>query len=167
VSNPTYRVKTGTIWLPDTRQLPEGCVVPEGAIDETELAGLIKAGIVEEVALDNPSGTAAPRGPAPGKPIRSAPPLDNTEVEIPEPSPVPVKGKWNVDPALLEGKDLQDLLIMVMEIDPKWDLSTLDEEAARFLLSKDFVPVFQEPVPEATAEPIDEAAREAAKNHGG
>lgn len=150
-----FSVVKGVIKLPNGKgQLVKGQIVPEGAIAEDELMRLERYGIVKRDTIT-----------APREPSREGqgPKVKTTEAAPPAPkNPVPVKRKWNRDPSSLEGLSLDELLIAVNEIDPTFDLSTLDEAGARSLLSSDFRPEFQEPVGQAAASDLEEAARRVA-----
>lgn len=77
----------------------------------------------------------------------------------PKPAPAVTKGKWAVDPAKLEDKELEDLLMMIVEIDPTVNIEGLDAEAARKFLSREFRPEFAEPKGEASGTTLERLAQ--------
>lgn len=110
-------VKRGSVKVPNRKGLhPEllrqGQVVPEGMFPMADVQRLIEQGVFGEA-----SAPAAPSAPAKSL------------------------GKWRKDPATLAGKSLDELRIMVLEVDERYDLTEdLDEAALVRLLSKDWDP---------------------------
>ena len=188
-----YRVTRGQIIIPQSNgggSIQQGCVVPEGSLDESDIRRLLNRGILERVEVEAPSeqtfeepqgggigsgsdpaeqggdSTVVTEGSEESQPDASDDPAIQAAQEAAqqpsEDEPAVTKGKWNVDPASIAEASLEDLLIRVHEIDPTVALDELDEESARALLSSEFEPVFQEPVAEATADQIEEVARRVA-----
>lgn len=131
----TYKVARGVIRMPrkpgNKRSfstvsdfIRQGEVIPEGLLDEAAQRSLLADGRIELVG----------------------------EVQSKQAGSLPARrGKWSVDPTALVGKDLEDLLVMVLEIDETFDVSTLPSvvEAVR-QLTMDWDPAFREEITRST-----------------
>lgn len=63
------------------------------------------------------------------------------------PAPAAYKGPWSLKLELLRGKSHEDLLELVLGIDPNFDISTLPDVASCLAqLTKDYAPEFSETV---------------------
>jgi len=104
--------------------IKQGEVVPEGMLSPEEIASLLSGGIIEEL-------TVAP-GQSAAVPVKS-------------------RGKWGVDPVTLVGKNLEELLIVVMQIDETFDVNELKTEAdAVRHLTQHWDPAFREEIARST-----------------
>lgn len=103
-----------------------GDAIPEGMIPETNLRQLLANGTVTRIS--SRQGVAAAQNEA------------SKDV-----SP------WNVNPASLGDKSLEDLRVMINEIDATFPLEALNEDGARRLLTKDFDPSMIESSPAVIA----------------
>lgn len=117
-----YRVVSGALHLPrvpNTRGqklIMQGEVVPSGVFSEEDIARWLKDGRIKQAA-------------------EAAPALERASNRH--------QGKWCVDPATLAGKNMEDLLLMVLEIDPEYDTEPLADEASVVrLLTRDWDPLF-------------------------
>lgn len=127
----SYRVVRGSLQIPrkgSARQfvnrsdfIMQGEIVPAGLFCEADLAGWLADGRICLVIEDQ----------------------DGTEAREKNRR----RGKWMVDPASLYGKTMEDLLLLVIDIDPEYDTDNLNDESDVVrLLTKDWDPVFAESV---------------------
>ena len=131
----TYRVVRGSIKLPRdpkatrtfTTQgdfLKQGDVIPEGVLSPEQLRSFLKDGRIEILR------------PAEAEAVKGRP---------------KTRGRWSVDPSALAGKNLEDLLVMVLEIDPDFDVSEMTTEAdAVRQLTENWDPAFRDTLTRAT-----------------
>lgn len=104
--------------------IQQGELIPEGMLDEVSIQSLLSEGRIEVLA-PLAAGLAA---------------------KVPA-----QQGKWGVDPVALVGKNLEELLIIVMEIDENFDVSTLTTEAQAIRqLTADWNPAFREEIARTT-----------------
>lgn len=97
----------------------QGEAIPEGMLSEAEIANLLATGYIEPIGLIAPGVL----------------------------EPTVKRGKWSVDPAALVAKSLEDMLVMVLEIDPDYDVAALETvTAAATQLTADWNPAFREAV---------------------
>ncbi len=131
-----YKVARGVIRLPrdpkSTRKfrtqadfIKQGELIPEGLLGLNEIESLLSKGIIEPLSAEALQAAAG---------------------RIPK-----TRGKWGVDPVALAGKTLEDLLVMILEIDPDYDVSAfLTEADAVRHLTQDWDPAFREEVARST-----------------
>ena len=119
-----YQVAIGSIQIPSTKRasftghfLRPGDAIPEDMISDKELASLLSAGIICVI----PDGEEDLAEQVASKHLAS---------------------QWVLSPEQLVSKGLEDLLCMIVEIDPLYDIGDMDEESARALLSRDHEPEF-------------------------
>ncbi len=117
-----YRIKRGAIQLPRKQGgkrvhsaaqfLHQGDVIPEGLFPESDLKSYLADGRIEKVGL-------------------GADEAKRLTDEITQ------RSKWAVDPSSLVGKSLEELLVMVLEIEPGYDSDELksEQDAVRLLTS--------------------------------
>lgn len=131
-----YVVARGSIKLPS--KLPEGAkrtavprpkfvmqdqIIPEGTISEDEIEALLADGRIVPLR----QGSAKAQQNAAARRQKG--------------------GKWAVDPATLKGKDSEELGMLILGIDPDFDLSkTKTEKEMVAQLTMDWDPTFQDPI---------------------
>lgn len=125
----TYRLVKGTLRVPrqgnrsfDTSAdtIKQGDVIPAGMLSREEVDSFLESGRIEEVPQSIVDSGQAP--------VRS-------------------RGVWSVDPKTLSGKSMEDLTVMVLEIDPSFDLRLLtNEQAAVAQLTKEWDPAYREDI---------------------
>jgi len=102
-----------------------GMIITPGALPEREIASLLKDGFivargtaVEETSESTPIAHIKPDG------------------TVTAAKPLPAVGKWNLDPALLKGKSIEELNAIVIDRDAA--VTPFDEvaEAVKFLSSE-------------------------------
>lgn len=124
-----YRVANGSLRKPRVKgQVPkvrravdyigQGELVPDGMLTQEEIEKLLETGVIEALPTGGPAGAAAPTYAA--------------------------RGKWSVDPSALVSKTLEDLCVMILEIDPNYDVAGLDSIQAATILTADWHPAFRE-----------------------
>jgi hypothetical protein len=110
------RNKAITYWQP-------GDIIPPGALTQDDLDSLLENNLIREVTRR----------------------LTTKERESLRVKRVQRGGIWSLNPETLEGKDLDELLLIVLERDPNFDTDTLKtEEAAIKQLTRDWQPEFDE-----------------------
>jgi len=122
-----FKVARGTIRRPRTERKPgikaasdfigQGEIVPEGMLTPEQVASLLEQGVIEPITSVRESAIAA----------------------------AAKRGKWSVDPGSIVGKTLEDLLVMIVEIDPDYSverISSLSDAATQ--LTADWHPAFRE-----------------------
>lgn len=132
-----YKVKRGAIQLPrrivDGKKsvrsaadfLHQGDILPEGIFPPADIASYLADGRIEQVGMS--SEEAAKAGAA-----------------------ITQRSKWAVDPSSLVGKSLEELLVMVLEIDPNYESDELQSEAdAVRLLTSGWDPKYAQTVAQA------------------
>ena len=135
MNNASYRIARGSIKLPrDAKSgrtftpsgdfIKQGDMIPDGLFSPDQIKALLSEGRIETMQ------------PAEAKQAARMP---------------KTRGKWGVDPTALVGKSLEDLLVMVLEIDPDFDVADLtsETEAVR-QLTTDWDPAFREEVTRST-----------------
>lgn len=119
-----YRIKRGAIKLPReirdgkrvsrgaSQFLHQGDILPEGMFPAQDIASFLADGRIEEIGLS--AAEAEQAGAA-----------------------ITQRSKWAVDPVSLVGKSLEELLVMVLEIDPDQPTGDLksEQDAVRLLTS--------------------------------
>lgn len=123
-----YEIATGGLALSKNgsrlKLLMQGEPVPEGMLSDEEIRSLLEDGRI--------------------RPLREA-----RAGEMP--AMPPRRGKWSVSPSQCAGKDLEALLLMVLAVDPEYDVSSLPDEATAVRqLTADWHPTFDEEVAQAT-----------------
>jgi hypothetical protein len=122
-----FKVARGTIRRPRTERkagvkaasdvIGQGEIVPEGMLSPDQIAGLLEQGVIEPITTER-------------------------ETKMAESAR---RGKWSIDPAALAGKTLEDLIVMVVEIDPDYaieGISSVSEAVTQ--LTADWHPAFRE-----------------------
>lgn len=146
--NQRYKLVRGVIQLPSDRRIVvqgdyirQGQEVPEGLFSAEAIADLLKEGKIELFSPDE-------QNQAPGK-------IEN-------------RGRWGVDPVSLAGKSFEDLLVMVQEIDPEFQIMQLvDEAAAIRQLTEDWNPAFSEDLAQSSDRSAPGVTSKGVRNLGG
>ena len=126
------------------RVLQPGEIVPDGVLEKSAIPACLKRGTI--VPADGRASPAVSQE-APvihtGEMSGEGDPLavNTRDADPAPPKPFKYEGKWNHDPANLEGKEHDELLTMIFEKDPNADLDAIKtEQEAIELLSLDFEP---------------------------
>lgn len=135
MSQATYRLARGTIKLPRDNKsgrtfttsgdfIKQGEMIPEGVLSDEQIKSFLATGRIELMA------------PA----------------EVKQAAGMPkTRGKWGVDPTALIGKSMEELLVMVLEIDPEFDVTVIETEVdAVRQLTSDWDPAFREEIARST-----------------
>jgi hypothetical protein len=121
IQEQSYRIVRGSIRIPRSKMesnaaganglLPQGDLLPRGMFDDRDILSWLREGRIERA--------------------------DVTEAQIEESERVRTANPFRVDPVTLVGKTMEDLVIMILEIDPGFDTDTLEAEqdAVRLLTS--------------------------------
>lgn len=147
----SYRIARGSLKTPlanhdnplQSKFLRQGDLLPEGMYSEADIASYLESGRIEEV-------DASARNVA-----------EQAEV-------IRARGLWTVNPSILEGKSLEDLRILINEIDPNVDASTVEtEEVAIQFLTQNWQPALAQTVPAASDRSRPEAMATVLEQKGG
>lgn len=164
--------KGRSIMLPPTSTLPaaecgmlkEGQIIPDGLLTKNEIGAKLRDGFIVEASVvqtapaeekplggtipssDQSEGNAAKTGSADRQPIevQQQNGAVQTQVQTSEnkPDPEQVKSPWTLDPRGLQGVDLEELQVMIIErhADENFDVEQAcpTAEAAISFLSQDF-----------------------------
>lgn len=121
-----YKVARGTIRKPrqDGRRIRtaadfvgQGEIVPEGMLTPDQIASMLEQGLIEPISTQREAAVAE----------------------------AAKRGKWSVDPGSIAGKTLEDLMVMIVEIDPGYpveNITTISEAATQ--LTADWHPAFRD-----------------------
>lgn len=150
--NQQYKVAKGVLKRPRSltgpRKVPtaadfigQGELIPDGMLTSDAIADLLQHGLIEKVSV----------------------------VQATTPGALPPRrGKWSVDPAVLVSKTLDELVIMVLEIDPDFDVAQItDAQFAVTQLTADWHPSFRDTLTRSTDRSRPEAMRSSGTKDAG
>ena len=131
------RVKRGGSVPHRGRVYKEGEELPEDELRPKQKAELLRKGGYAEVVDVAEAAPTLPPGVADLSPGKKPTELAKQIKGTPEPAAATATPTWNLDPAQLEGKSLDELNVMISERDPKIpELNDRDEAVA--WLTQDF-----------------------------
>lgn len=147
--------KGGSICGPNNVIYKEGQVIPKGVLSPEQIKEHLRSGFLrtvsstvdrlptlEEIMKAGYGEDSAKKLQAElaQKEAEDAPGMQPESALSPEGKPIPVHfGKWDLDPEKLQGLDLDQLNVMVLERDPSIEEFQTVEEAIEWL-SQDFAP---------------------------